>query len=182
VRDVATKDVVVAARDGDQAAWRELVRRHAGLVWTVARSFRLSRQDIEDVSQTTWLLLAAHIRTLKDPAALSGWLATTARREGIRLAKRRGLETLVDPQDPGADRADADAVDGQDQVLRIELQERVRSAFLRLPVHCRRLLSLLIQDPPPSYAEVSATLGIPRGSIGPTRARCLARLREVIDP
>lgn len=133
------------------------------------------------MSQTTWLLLAAHIRMLKDPGAISGWLATTARRESIRLAKRRGLEILVDPQDPGADRADADAVDGEDLVLRIELQERVRSAFLQLPEHCRRLLSLLMEDPPPSYAEVSTTLGIPRGSIGPTRARCLARLREVVE-
>jgi RNA polymerase sigma factor (sigma-70 family) len=182
VRDVPTEDVVVAARDGDQAAWRELVRRFAGLVWTVARSFRLCEQDAEDVSQATWLLLAVHIRTLKEPAAVGGWLATTARRESIRLARRRRLETPVDLQDPGADPADPGAVDGEDLVLRLERQERVRSAFLRLPYYCRRLLSLLMQDPPPSYTEVSAILGIPRGSIGPTRGRCLDRLREVVDP
>jgi len=181
VCDITTEDVVVAARNGDQGAWRELVRRHAGLVWTVARSSRLSRQDVEDVSQATWLLLAVHIHELKDPGAIRGWLATTARRESIRLARRRGLETLVDPQSAAADQADATAVDAEALVLQGERQDRVRSAFLQLPDHCRRLLSLLLEDPPPSYEKISATLGIARGSIGPTRARCLDRLRKVID-
>jgi DNA-directed RNA polymerase specialized sigma24 family protein len=91
------------------------------------------------------------------------------------------LETLVDPQSAAVDQADATAVDAEALVLQGERQDRVRSAFLQLPDHCRRLLSLLLEDPPPSYEKISATLGIARGSIGPTRARCLDRLRKVID-
>jgi RNA polymerase sigma factor (sigma-70 family) len=179
--DATTGDVVVAASRGDQGAWRELVRRHAGTVWAATRQFRLSRQDAEDVSQTTWLLLAVHIRTLKDPAAIGAWLTTTARRESIRLIRRRRREAAADLSDPPT-LVDHSAEQGHEVVLRAELRAAVRSAFLDLPEHCRRLLAMLIQDPPPSYAEISAALKIPRGSIGPTRARCLDRLRKVIEP
>lgn len=179
MREDPIEDVVLAAQRGDQVAWRELVRRFGRLVWVIARSYRLTEQDAEDVSQTTWLQLALHVRTLKDPSAVRGWLSTTARRESLRLAARR-RELPADPLRPGLDRIDDDAVQGEDVVLRAELRERVREAFTRMSEPCQRLLTLLMADPPTPYAEISAKLGIPRGGIGPTRARCLDRLREVI--
>lgn len=178
MRDDPIEEVVNAARDGDQAAWRELVRRYTGTVWAVARAYRLSQHDTEDVSQTAWLQLATHLRTLKDPAAIGGWLATTVRREIIRLLRRRGREIPSDPHYPPADMADI-AEHGEEAAIRSELRAIIRMGFARLPEHCRALLTLLIQDPPPSYVEIGDALGIPRGSIGPMRARCLSRLRKV---
>jgi RNA polymerase sigma factor (sigma-70 family) len=178
VHDDPIEEVVNAARVGDQAAWRELVRRYAGTVWAVARSYRLSQQDTEDVSQTAWLQLATHLHTLKDPAAIGGWLATTVRREIIRLLRRRGREVPNDPHSPAADVAD-DAEQGEEAAIRAELRAIVRMGFARLPEHCKALLGLLVQDPPLSYAEIGDALRIPRGSIGPMRARCLGRLRKV---
>src|SRR5262245_22432726 len=102
-----TAEVVIAARGGDQVAWRELVRRFARMVWGIARSYRLSQQDAEDVSQTTWLQLATHLRSVEDPAAVGGWLATTARRESLRLAIRRDREVPAEPQEPAANYSDA---------------------------------------------------------------------------
>jgi RNA polymerase sigma factor (sigma-70 family) len=181
VQDVATADVVVAARDGDQAAWRELVRRHARMVWGVARSYRLSAQDAEDVSQTAWLLLATHLQSIEDPAAVGGWLATTTRRESLRLLRRRGREVPSDLLD-AAERADVGAEAGEEAVLRAERRAQVRSAFAELSEPCQRLLDLLMRDPPLSYDEISSRLGLRRGSIGPTRGRCLDRLREILGP
>jgi RNA polymerase sigma factor (sigma-70 family) len=178
VYDDSIEDVVNAARDGDQAAWRELVRRYSGTVWAVARAHRLTQQDAEDVSQTAWLQLATHLRTLKDPAAIGGWLATTVRREIIRLLRRRGREIPSDPHSPAVDIVD-DVEHGEEAAVRSELRAIIRMGFARLPEHCRTLLALLIQDPPPSYVEIGDALGIPRGSIGPMRARCLSRLRKV---
>lgn len=178
---MATADVVIAARDGDQAAWRELVRRNARMVWSIARSYRLSAHDAEDVSQTTWLLLATHLRSLADPAAVGGWLATTARRESLRVVRRHGREVPIDPP-LEIEPPDGPAETGEEAVLRAERRSQVRSAFAQLPRHCRQLLNLLMRDPPPPYEEIAARLGIARGSIGPTRGRCLERLREVIDP
>ena len=172
------EEVVSAARDGDQAAWRELVRRYTGTVWAVTRAYRLSQQDAEDVSQIAWLQLATHLRALKDPAAIGGWLATTVRREIIRLLRRRGREVLADPHSPAVD--PADFVDhGEEAAIRAELRAIIRMGFARLPEHCRALLALLMRDPPLPYVEVGDALGIPRGSIGPMRARCLSRLRKV---
>jgi RNA polymerase sigma factor (sigma-70 family) len=181
VSDVPIEQLVAAAGAGDQDAWRELVRRYARSVWAVTRTMRLSPQDAEDVSQASWLLLAVNLTTLKEPAAVGGWLATTARRESIRLLHRRGRDLPADPLAPVADTADPAAEQGEDAVLRAEQQRLVRAAFAELSEHCRALLSLLMRDPAASYTEVSATLGIPRGSIGPTRGRCLAQLRKVIE-
>jgi RNA polymerase sigma factor (sigma-70 family) len=178
VHDDPIEEVVSLARAGDQAAWRELVRRYSGTVWAVARSYRLSQQDTEDVSQTAWLQLATHLQTLKDPAAIGGWLATTVRREIVRLLRRRGREVPSDPHNPAADLPD-DADHGEEAALRAELRTIIRMGFARLPEHCKALLALMVQDPPPSYAEIGEVLGMPRGSIGPMRARCLGRLRKV---
>jgi RNA polymerase sigma factor (sigma-70 family) len=181
VRNLSAAELVIAARNGDQGAWKELVGRYARMVWVIARQYRLSEQDAEDVSQTTWLLLATHLGKLKEPGAVGGWLATTARRESLRLARRRAREVPTDPYDAAQELRDDHAEHGEDVVLREEQADRVRRAFRHLPDRCQRLLALLMQEPAPSYDEISALLEMPRGSIGPTRARCLEQLRKVID-
>lgn len=169
--------VVDAAARGDEAAWAELVRRFARLVLSTARSFRLSPEEMEDVSQTTWLLLALNIRTLRDPEAISGWLVTTARRESLRLLRYRHREQAVDNED--LDVRDRNSPDVDEEVLREELRGQVRRAFGLLSEQCQRLLRMLMDDPPKSYHEIHAELGMPLGSIGPIRARCLEKLRRL---
>jgi len=168
-------DLVARARDGDGAAWRELVREYAPLVWAICRQFRLETSDMEDVGQTVWLSLVEWLPRIREPAALPGWLATTTRRECLRVveaARKRGTRELPDdqPQD-GADPA-------EQRVLAAELDAALRDAFAQLGPHCQQLLVLLMQTPRLSYSEISARLDMPVGGIGPTRARCLDRLRR----
>jgi RNA polymerase sigma factor (sigma-70 family) len=176
--DPSVVALVSRAGAGEQEAWNEIVERYSPLVWSICLRYRLERQDIDEVGQSVWLLLVEKISTLRDPAALPGWLATTCQRECIRLlrtARRRDHAELPDedllPSDP-------DAVTVEDLVLAAERHSALRTAFAELPADCRTLLSMLIGDPPRSYAEVSATLGMAVGSIGPTRTRCLDRLRR----
>ena len=171
------------AAAGDQSAWTRIVDRYAPLVWSVARSFRLNAADAADVHQATWLRLVEQMDSIRDPERLGAWLATTARREALALLRRasRDLPTgdmhLLEPrlsssapdQDPGT------------ELLRRERDEDLWNAIGRLPGNCRNLLRLLLVDPAPSYAEVSAALDIPVGSIGPTRARCLEHLRRSVS-
>jgi RNA polymerase sigma factor (sigma-70 family) len=177
MEDASIANDLFAAGRGDEDAWRRLVGRFAGLVWAVARGYRLSDADAQDVSQTTWLRLAEHLDRIRDPERLGTWLATTAGRESLRLLKRRRRELPVgeheDLEPVGAEVARPEA--------RLEARERSAAlwqAFRSLSERCYRLLRLLLADPPPSYEEVGAALGMKIGSIGPTRARCLADLRE----
>ena len=168
-----TRQLVTAATAGDQEAWAALVERYTSLLWSVARSYRLPEADASDVVQTTWLRLVEHLDRIADPERLPGWLATTVRRECMRLVRRAGREAyaaLADVPD------DAPALDAA--LLSDERDAALWRAFAELGDFCRQLLRVLMADPPPAYAEVSAALDIPVGSIGPTRARCLAKLRR----
>jgi RNA polymerase sigma factor (sigma-70 family) len=169
--------LVAAALDGDEAAWVELVDRHTPLVLSVLRRYRLSAADAEDVTQIVLLRLVEHLGDLREPRALPMWLITTTRNECIRLL--RTGRALV-PYDPTATRADvaADGPEPVDGVLRAEIGEAVLEALAELPERHRTLLLLLSQDPPLSYKEIAKRLGIPVGSIGPTRARALDKLRS----
>jgi RNA polymerase sigma factor (sigma-70 family) len=170
------EQLVEAARNGDAAAWDALVDRYLPLVTAVIRRLRLSPADADDVNQTVWLRLVEHLDGLREPRALPGWLATTARNEGLRLIKRRGRDVPVDPGGTALETAeDRDPGETLVQDLR---SHALREAMLELPDSRRELLLLLLADPPLSYDEISARLGIPRGSIGPTRARALEQLRE----
>jgi RNA polymerase sigma factor (sigma-70 family) len=174
--------VLAAAATGDRVAWNALVERFSGLVWAVARAHRLDPADAEDVYQTTWLRLTEHIGRIKDPDRLGGWLATTARREALRTLRARRRVLPVDDLDLAGGPADAATpesvvLEAEDAADRADRARRVWSAFEALPERCRRLLRVLMAAPPPSYAEVSAALGMAIGSIGPTKARCLAQLR-----
>ena len=170
--------LVARVGDGDQEAWDELVERYAPLVWSICVRYRLSRQDIDDVGQSVWLLLVEQIGRLREPAALPGWLATTTRHECLRVlrAERRYDHEGLPPDDQMP--PDPFATMIEQEVIVAERNAALRAAFAELPQPCRRLLSLLMSDPPPAYAEVSARLGMAIGSIGPTRARCLDRLRR----
>lgn len=168
-------DLVARARIGDQQAWRDLVERFTRLVWSVARGHRLSHADAADVVQTTWLRLAEHVHTLREPSRLPGWLATTARRESLRVIAGRRRETPdLLPDEPMLDpSAEPEVV-----VLTQDRDARLWSAFSGLTLRCQQLLRILSSAPELSYNEVGAVLGIPVGSIGPTRGRCLETLRR----
>ena len=176
--DSVVTGLVIRARHGDQRAWDTLVERYAPLVWSICRSYRLSRADTDDVGQTVWLRLVAHLDRLRDPAALTGWITTTTRREcgKVRRAARLSPTAWWDVDagticDPGTEPADSG-------LLAAERRAALRQAFACLPPGGQQLLALLIEDPPLPYAQISARLGIPVGSIGPTRRRCLRKLRR----
>jgi len=163
---------------GDQDAWNEVIERYSPLVWAICVRYRLEREDIDDVGQSVWLLLVENIAKLREPAALAGWLATTAKHECLRVirdARRRDRQALP-PEDQMPPDLSAAAI--EQEIIEAELNAALRAAFAELPEGCHQLLSLLISDPPPGYSEISAKLGMPVGSIGPTRARCLSRLRR----
>ena len=171
--------LVARATEGDEGAWDEIVDRYAPLVWSICARYRLSAADIEDVGQTIWTGLVKELGKLREPAALPGWLSTTTRRECLRLVKesQRYEPFGAEPEDSLlAAEAASDLV--EEEVLKAERHARLRAALAELPEESRRLLTLLASDPPLSYAEIGARLGMPPGSIGPTRGRCLDRLRR----
>ena len=166
--------LVARAGDGDQDAWDELIERYSPLVWSICARYQLNRQDIDGVGQSVWLLLVEQIGELREPAALPGWLATTTRRECLRIlrAARRHEHAGLPPEDPMP--SDHAATMIEEEVIAAERNAALRAAFAELPRTCHELLSMLMSDPPPAYTDVSAT----PGSIGPTRARCLDQLRR----
>ena len=167
--------LVRGAADGDQAAWNAIVDRFSGLVWATARAHRLSRDDAVDVVQTTWLRLVEHLDAIREPERLGGWLATTARHESLRLIRRGAREQPSDEPDvfeaPGVEAIDRFLLDR-------ERDGALWRAFAKLSERCQTLLRMLVADDEPSYEEVGAALGMPVGAIGPTRMRCLERLRR----
>ncbi|WP_229401513.1 RNA polymerase sigma factor [Micromonospora okii] len=179
--DRSATALVAAAGAGDESAWAELVRRYAPLVAAVIRAHGMSRADAADVNQTVWLRLVERLDQIRDPEALAAWLATTTRRECYRLSRLDRRSRPVDPYDDTLDArhglpAEAGAPD--EALLRAERRQALREGFAQLPPRCQELLALLTADPPVSYREVGERLGMPLGSIGPTQARCLHRLRN----
>ncbi|WP_019852647.1 RNA polymerase sigma factor [Actinopolyspora mortivallis] len=162
---------------GDERAWRDLVDRNGGVVWAAARAYSATRADAEDVWQATWLSLAENLHRIRDAEALPGWLVTTARRESLRLARARRRESpagldglLVETADNGGDPESA--------ALRSVLAARLARAFSQLSGRCQRLLRVMAVAPEASYEQISRALGVPRGSIGPKKQRCLRTLRQ----
>jgi RNA polymerase sigma factor (sigma-70 family) len=171
-------DLVARAQDGDQQAWDTLVERYAPLVWSICRRYRLRRADADDVSQDVWLRLVAHLDTIRDPAALAGWLATTTARQSAKAARGAGRSREFAAVPEPGNLPDPAAATAEQGLLQAERHAALRQALASLPPPGQRLLALLLHDPPLSYATISAALGIPAGSIGPTRARCLHKLRR----
>jgi RNA polymerase sigma factor (sigma-70 family) len=166
-------ELVERARRGDKAGWDEIVDRFAPLVWAICRRYGLSRVDAEDVSGGVWLRLVEHLDEIREPAALAGWLARTTERECLRLVRASSRERLVEE-----DREDTGSPPVDEWLLRRERNDALRTALDGLPERCRELLIMLFGDPPLPYAEIETRLGMKHGTIGPTRARCLDRLRR----
>jgi RNA polymerase sigma factor (sigma-70 family) len=165
------------ARDHDQSAWNELVSRYAPLVWRVAMSHRLDPADAHDVSQHTWITLGERLDRIRDPDRLPGWLATTARREALRVAKSRSREVH---STCFLDSIPETAVDccPEPHALHSARDRLLWRAFAALPDRCQRLLGLLAHAPGLSYARLAHALGMKLGSVGPSRGRCLHELRR----
>jgi RNA polymerase sigma factor (sigma-70 family) len=173
-----TASLLARAAQGDQRAWDELVAEHSRLLWAVARSFRLDAADANDVVQTTWLRLVEHLDRIEDPRRLVGWLVTTARREAMRVLRRSGRERPAG-EESTLDRADdSPAVDAA--LLMDERDRALWQAYERLGEKCQQLLRIAVTHPA-AYEEISAALGMPVGSIGPTRRRCLTQLKSLLE-
>jgi RNA polymerase sigma factor (sigma-70 family) len=172
--------LVGRAAEGDRRAWERLVAQYARLIWSITAEFKLTETDAADVAQTTWLRLLEHIDRIEYPDRVGSWLAATARRECLRsLAARRRVVLSQDDDELSGTVAHEPEID--ERLLANERAKVVRDALSRLPGRWQRLLEMLMADPPVPYAEISDRLGLPVGSIGPTRGRCLAQLRVLLQ-
>ena len=167
-------DLVERARGGDQSAWSEIVDRFAGLVWSVARGYALNPADALDAAQTTWLRLVEHLDRIREPEHLGAWLATTARRESLRLIQLRKREC------PTEELEEVDALEPEplDGLIQAERKEALSRAVASLSSRGQAVVRLLFSDEEPSYDQISVRLGMPVGAIGPTRRRCLDQLQR----
>ena len=170
-------ELLARAAEGDQEAWDALVDRFSQMVWSIARGFRLDDATAKDVTQTVWLRLVENLDRLTDPERLPGWLATTCRREALRV---KGLRDRMIPTEFEYDIAD-ETPSLEAMLVEDEQAREVLVAFEELSDDCRQLLRLLCADPPLSYEEIAEMVGRPIGSLGPTRARCVERLKTAMS-
>ena len=179
--------LVRAAAAGDSAAWEAIVENFSGLVWAVARGYGLGPADVADVFQTTWLRLVEHLDRIASPERVGAWLATTARRESLRMVRGSARAvpaehtTLVSLGQVDEHTPEQAVLDTEQAMLDSERDRQMLRAFADLSARCQQLLRVLTATPPPSYAEAAAALDMPVGSLGPTRARCLGQLREMLS-
>jgi RNA polymerase sigma factor (sigma-70 family) len=171
--------VVTAAARGEPWAWTSLMQSFGNLIMAIARSCRLNDADVNEVHQTTWLRLIENIDRIEQPDRIGAWLATTAKRESLRLV--RSARSVTYAQEQLLQRPDTDLKAFDAGPIAEERAEVLRRALALLPPHCYRLLSLMVVDDPPSYKEISRALSMPIGSIGPTRGRCLEHLRRIME-
>jgi RNA polymerase sigma factor (sigma-70 family) len=170
--------IVGRAARGDRVAFADLVEEFQGLLWAIARGHRLSEADAADVVQTTWLRLLQNLERIEDPSRVGAWLATTARRECLRKLRSCARE-IPSEEPPEPSPGQAQPIDGR--LLEAERDAALWSGFGRLGSRDQMLLRMLVADPQPSYEEIGAALDMPIGSIGPTRARALERLRRELE-
>lgn len=170
-------DLLLAASEGSESAWEEILRRYSRLIFSTVQSFRLSDADARDAVQTTWLRLLENYQRIQSPERLGGWLVTTARRECLRIirqAKRISNtevmeDTLID-----------DSAGPEQQVIEASTARTLHNLLAELPPRQRTVLCALFADNPRPYTEIGRVASIPVGSIGPTRARALAQLRRLL--
>ena len=176
--DPSLAGLVARAQHGDQQAWDALVERYAPLLWSICRSHQLAGPDANGISHSVWLQLAGQLHTIRDPATLAGWLASTTRQECGR-ALRAAPRPLAAAQVPGSQNSPATLTGtAGHQLLAAERHAALCEAFTCLSRDCQRLIGMLVEDPPVPYAQISARLGIPVESIVPSRHRCLQKLRR----
>jgi RNA polymerase sigma factor (sigma-70 family) len=184
-RVVANSDrhLIRSCREGNPSAWQRLLTKYERLVYFIPLTYGLSQDDAADIAQTTFTILIQSLDTLPEDSRLGSWLATVARRQTWRLLKRNRREIASERLD-STDLSESAVLLGRsaaDSIEHWELAEWLDSGLSKIGERCRELLlALYFQPKRPSYAEVGERLGIPIGSIGPTRARCLKRLRQVL--
>lgn len=166
-------DLIERCLQGDQGSWEALIRRYQNLIYSVPIRYRFSVQDASDIFQSVCVVLLEKLKTLRNAETLASWLYITTKRQCWKAAKRRSMEVELDEGAGGT-------IDPEGEQL--ILQHQVRLGMDHLSPKCRELLTALYySDPPLSYDEVTEKFGIPFGSIGPTRARCLERLRKFMS-
>ncbi|MBO3749183.1 sigma-70 family RNA polymerase sigma factor [Streptosporangiaceae bacterium NEAU-GS5] len=176
--------MVSAAADGDAAAWKELYQRYSAMVWSLARAY-LNPDDARDVCQTIWLRLAEHLPRLREPGKVGSWLARVTRNEALLVLRTSRRTSPVSPMEFVSfavtdETPESAVIETEEEVARTARSELIWQVFQRLDERCRQLLRMLIATPRPSYQEIAEGLGMPVGSIGPTRGRCLKRLRILL--
>lgn len=179
-RDEETTRLVQAARAGDRQAWDDLVNRYVALLWSIALRHGLHESDAADVVQNTWLRLLENLHSVRDPARVGAWLATTAQRESLRCVVQSRRLVLKD-DDRAFDGPDRLLPPVDEELLSREQGRAAIEALAALPPAWRSLVELLTRDPPLSYEEIGANLGVPVGTIGPTRGRCVRRMRAMVE-
>ncbi|MFI7448202.1 RNA polymerase sigma factor [Nonomuraea sp. NPDC049714] len=163
-------ELLSAAADGDQRAWDELESRFGPRMWAVTRACGLGEADAADAVQGAWLRLLEHLHSIREPALVGAWLATTARREALLLLRKTPLGLGFEP---------ADAPDPASAVLEADGNRLLWQTVSALQEPCRTLLHLVATDL--GSRQMATRLGVPVGSVGPTRARCLEKLRTLIS-
>ncbi|PLS86319.1 MAG: sigma-70 family RNA polymerase sigma factor [Actinobacteria bacterium] len=175
------KILLLACRRGDSKAWESLVARYERLVFSIPLNYGLSREDAADVAQITFTILLQSLDSLSEDSRLGSWLSTVARRHTWRLLERNRRESTVRAEDL-AHNATRLGKDENDPVERWEAVEWLDGGLSRMDERCKDLLFALYFDPEePSYEKVAERLSMPVGSIGPTRARCLKRLKKILE-
>ena len=166
-------------RAGDPAALDELVHVMSPILWHVVRATGLDREQSEDVVQTAWLALVRSAETVGDPQAVARWLCTTARREAWRVGKTAGRSTAV--EDDTREWHQPSQPSPESEVVLGDEQARLWGSLEKLPERCQKLLRIVAMEPRPDYARIAGELKMPIGSIGPTRGRCLDKLRNELQ-
>jgi RNA polymerase sigma factor (sigma-70 family) len=177
-RSVRIGDLLDAARDGDDDALGQIVTELSPVLWHVARATGLSPDDAEDVVQATWELLLSHLHEIRESAALVGWLVVTTRRHGWRICAERRRQVPADQEWLSAQPDQAAGC--EEQVITDDQHRALWRAIGQLSPKCQQLLRIVAFVPRPDYQAVALELGMPTGSVGPTRGRCLAKLRALL--
>ena len=178
-------ELVLACRRGDQLSWEILIRRYQRLIYAIPLRAGLSEDEAAEIFQDVFTTLFKKLHDIKEPEKLQAWLVTTARRKTLRTISKAHFyqrsEIDVNEQNQGAAAIRDETPLPDEQLLILEQQHRIRTALAQLDERCRTLLEMLFYNPePPSYGEIAAALGIPEGSVGPTRARCLGKLLQLM--
>jgi RNA polymerase sigma factor (sigma-70 family) len=177
------RELLIACREGDESAWEVLVERYQRLIYAIPRRAGLNEDQASEVFQEVFSTLLQKLNDITEPDRLHAWLVTTARRKTWRLmSKERRLRPSTDEERDEELTAVVDNAPLPDETLvRLEEQHRIRTALLALDERCQKLLTLLYYRPdPPSYAEIAEAFGTSEGSIGPTRARCLKKMLQLL--
>ena len=173
-------ELLARASRGDASAWNAIVDRFASLLWAVARGHRLGQEDAADVVQNTWLKLLDHLDDIAQPEALAGWLSTTARYECLALMRKRGRELLVRDDDLATTVVDHQVLALDTALLDDERDAQLWACLVQLSERCQVLLRALMASDRPNYKAIAEAFGMSIGSIGPTRMRCLDKLRDLV--